>query len=220
MANSKTKKIITLAVVFIAVLGLGGVVLRAFFFFPSDEVVIPGAVVTKSPEDTKTATQIKVSPGTKAIAATVPEVFSMHLTIPTIKVDAKIVDLGINAKGNMAAPRKFSDVGWYKYGTFPGEVGSSVIAGHVDNGVGLAAVFANLKDLKVGDDIYVDTTESKKLHFVVTGSKIYAFDSAPKEVFNDKSGRILNLITCSGTFMSELRTHSKRLVVSAVLSDK
>jgi LPXTG-site transpeptidase (sortase) family protein len=152
-----------------------------------------------------------------ALAKNADEKFSMKLTIPSIKVNAKMGELGINAKGNMAAPRTFADVGWYKYGTFPGKLGSAVIAGHVDNGVAMPAVFAHLNKLQVGDDIYINTNKDTKLHFVVTGSKVYPYDSAPAEVFNDKSGKLIRLITCTGNFIKELRTHAERLVVTAQL---
>ena len=72
------------------------------------------------------------------------EVPAMRISIPAIKVDAKIQEVGITAKGNMAAPRTFSEVGWYKYGPRPGETGSAVLAGHVDNGIAFPAVFSKL----------------------------------------------------------------------------
>jgi LPXTG-site transpeptidase (sortase) family protein len=212
------KQIISLILIIISVGAFSFVFFRSFYYFPSDEVDAPDSAIDKTTNPKIIElNQPDGNPGTASAAAEKPKEFYMRLTIPSINVDAKITTLGLNAKGNMAAPKNFFDVGLYKYGTFPGDVGSAVIAGHVNNGLALPAVFANLKNLKPGDDVYVDTKKDTRLHFVVTGSKVYAYDSNPSVVFNDKSGKILNLITCSGTFIKELRTHDKRLVVTARL---
>jgi sortase (surface protein transpeptidase) len=80
-----------------------------------------------------------------------------RLIIPAIKVDAAIQNVGLGKSGNMAVPSNYTDVGWYRYGPTPGQVGSAVIDGHVDNGFGLEAVFKNVSALEPGDDIYVAT---------------------------------------------------------------
>ncbi len=196
----------TLGAIFI----FGFVLVRAFFYFPSDEVPLPQDAIAKTVSENGVA---------KVIDAPNFDL-SMRLLIPSIKVDAKIIEVGVTKKGNMAAPRNFSDVGWYKYGTFPGDKGSAVIAGHVDNGLAFPAVFSNLKNLKKGDDIFIQDKDGVALHFIVTRSDVYDFDSAPEGVFDDKSGKYLKLITCTGVWLSEYRTHNKRLVVTSVLADK
>ncbi|MBI3888700.1 class F sortase [Candidatus Nomurabacteria bacterium] len=143
--------------------------------------------------------------------------YPVHISIPKIKVDTSVVQVGVTQKGNMATPSDFSEVGWYKYGTIPGQKGSAILAGHVDNGLAFPAVFSNLKNLKNGDSIYVTTKKNKRLRFVVTGAKVYDFNASAKAIFNDKSGTLLKLITCSGNWVSEYKTHDKRLVVTAQL---
>jgi LPXTG-site transpeptidase (sortase) family protein len=141
----------------------------------------------------------------------------VRLTIPSLDIDAKITDVGITRNGTMATPRKFSDVGWYKYGPMPGDKGSAVIAGHVDNGLALPAVFKPLENIKIGDDIYVETVEGTQVHFIVTNLATYDFNAPAHAVFNQNNGTFLKLITCSGVWLSEEKTHDKRLVVTAVL---
>jgi sortase (surface protein transpeptidase) len=82
-----------------------------------------------------------------------------RIRIPSIGVDAFVQDVGIGKSGNMAVPTNYDDVGWYRYGPAPGEKGSAVIDGHVDNGFGLPAVFSRLSELEAGDDIYIDTED-------------------------------------------------------------
>lgn len=159
------------------------------------------------------ASQTQTNPTKEIRIASHPD----QLRIPSIKVDANVQNVGITNKGNMGTPKNFKDVGWYAYGAVPGEVGSSVIAGHVNNGLALPAVFANLEDVKIGEDIYIDTVGEGTLHFVVTGTEVYDFDAEAPSVFTQNDGKYLKLITCTGEWVKEYRTHNKRLVVIAEL---
>src|SRR3954462_15451787 len=51
----------------------------------------------------------------------------LELDIPKLNIKSKVQRLGIDKKGNMAAPNNFTVVSWYKYGTVPGLVGSAVM---------------------------------------------------------------------------------------------
>ncbi len=153
-------------------------------------------------------------------SATVASVFAEpeRLLIPAISVDANVQQVGLTANKAMANPIGFVDVGWYKYGTVPGERGSAVIAGHVDNGLGLNGVFKNLKDLKEGDDVYVLDEEGTQIHFKVTAVNHYPYDEAPaEEIFNEPSKTLLQLITCGGKWLKDAKTYDERVVVTAEL---
>ena len=142
---------------------------------------------------------------------------SFSISIPSISLNAPVEYVGLTATGDMATPARLADVGWYEYGTAPGDVGSAVFAGHVDDALGLPAVFAKLGDVKVGDDIYITTKDGTQLHFVVTDSTIYNVKTAPvKEIFHDTSGqKLIKLITCSGTIENGTLSYTDRLVVTA-----
>jgi sortase A len=137
-----------------------------------------------------------------------------RLIIPAVSVNAAVQYVGIKSNGNMATPSNFTDVGWYKYGTTPGQIGSAVMAGHVDNGLALAGVFKHLKDLKIGDDIYVQSKDGTRLHFVVSDIESYDYTSAPADtIFNAHEYPGLNLITCDGDWVQSGKTYDHRLVV-------
>jgi LPXTG-site transpeptidase (sortase) family protein len=138
-----------------------------------------------------------------------------ELKIPVLNIDAKVQEVGITKKGNMATPTNFTDVGWYKYGTVPGNKGSAVIAGHVDNGLAFPGVFKHLDNIKVGDDVYVESATGET-HFIVKSLDVYDFDANVPFVFNQKDDYILRLITCTGTWVPAYHTHDKRLVVTAI----
>jgi sortase (surface protein transpeptidase) len=140
------------------------------------------------------------------------------INIPDIKVNTNVIDVGVTATNNLDVPPNYTEVGWYKYGTKPGGVGSAVLDGHVDNGASIAGPFKRLKELTVGDEVIVTVEDGSKLKFKVTDSSVYDTDKFPGEfVFHDKSGKLLKIITCHGRFVPSLDTYDQRLIVTAVL---
>lgn len=139
-----------------------------------------------------------------------------RLIIPSIKLDTRIDPVGVNAKGEMDVPDGNSkNVGWYQYGTIPGNIGSAVIDAHV------FAAFRNLRYVKKGADMYVITASGKKLHFRVGDSRVYKTEAVSRDtLFNQTDARRLNLITCAGKYMPRLQTYDHRLIVFAVLVDE
>ena len=141
--------------------------------------------------------------------------YPVRLIIPSIGLDAPVDPVGLDASGNMAVPSgSTKDVGWYKGGALPGDVGSAVIDAHVFAG------FAQLKYVSPGSDIYVVTEDGTKLHFVVSTTDTYALGALnPAELFGLNDARRLNLITCAGNLTPDHSTYDHRLVVYAVLAN-
>src|SRR3989338_5323252 len=137
-----------------------------------------------------------------------------RLVIPALHVDASVQKVGVKADGNMATPSNFSDVAWYKHGTVPGQLGSAVISGHVDNGLALAGVFKHLPEIQIGDDVYVEQQDGNRLHFVVEAIEGYPYKDAPAEkIFAHNDAARLNLVTCEGVWVKSEKTYDRRLVV-------
>ncbi|KPB03238.1 class F sortase [Bacillus sp. CHD6a] len=140
-----------------------------------------------------------------------------RIEIPSIGVDALVEQVGVIENGQMGVPESFETVGWYNEGPMPGERGNSVISGHVDSRNG-PAVFFNLKNLEVGDEIVVSNKEGEAITYVVDKIETYPEDESPVEAIFDYSFQSnLNLITCTGTFNRESRNYSDRLVVYSSL---
>jgi len=170
----------------------------SFLYAPDDEIEAP-------PE------QMVELPG--------PEEVPVRLRIPALGVNALVQHVGITESGAMATPKGFQDAGWYKYGVTPGGSGSAVIAGHVDNGLGLAGVFSRLHELREGDEIFVVRADGSDVRFLVSGKRSYPHDAAPTDIiFNPAGSPRLNLITCEGTWLSDTRTYDQRLVVFTTLA--
>lgn len=158
------------------------------------------------------AQQEKVTTANTIAADTDKYGLPMRLSIPKIDVDTSILYMGLTVSGDMEAPQKNDDTGWYKYGTRPGNEGSAVIAGHL--GVGSSAVFSRLGSLVKGDIVSVVDNRGQTVSFIVREVRTYSRDTESTEVFNSSTkGAHLNLITCSGNWNANQNTYSERLVV-------
>lgn len=122
------------------------------------------------------------------------------LRVPSIGLDTKgLIDLGLDDKGELEAPKDFQQAGWYAAGPTPGEFGPSVIAAHVDSHLG-PAVFYRLGSLKRGAKVVVERKDGTTATFVVDRVERYPKAQFPtSEVYADTGGRAeLRLITCGG----------------------
>ena len=138
----------------------------------------------------------------------------LRLRIVALQVDAKIQQVGRTSAGLMGIPSNFTDVAWYKLGPQPGGTGSAVIAGHLDNALALSGVFKHLGDLRIGDEVDVDTAAAGTIRFRVIRIAVYPYDQVPlDELFKKNDGAYLNLVTCAGVWLKSKKTYDQRLIV-------
>ncbi len=127
----------------------------------------------------------------------------VSLAIPAIGVDSAVLHLGLNADGTIQVPSLVTSAGlaaWYKYSATPGQVGASVIEGHVDSTEG-PAVFFRLGALSPGDTIDVRLADGVTAIFRVTGVREYPKSQFPaKAIYGATDYAALRLITCGGVF--------------------
>ncbi len=147
----------------------------------------------------------------------VPHEYPLRLIIPSLRINTYVQQVGTRVNGAMASPSNFTDVAWYRYGVVPGQPGSAVIAGHLDNALSLPGVFKKLDKLKKGDDIFIETEGTTLIHFVVKGADYYPYTAFPESVFKENGEPLLSLVTCSGKWLKDKGTYSERLVVTAEL---
>ncbi len=153
-------------------------------------------------------------------AVTVPEASDVALVIPSIGVHAPIEPVGKSAAGFMEVPSRnpWTGVGWYQYGSHPGETGSAVVDGHLDRPGGAPAVFWKLHTLQIGSTILVVQRGKKTLTFRVVEMTNYDPQQAPlARIFGNTAGSFLNLITCAGVWLPQQQQTTLRLVVYSVL---
>ena len=132
-----------------------------------------------------------------------PRSVPVAVDIPAIGVTSKLLHLGLNTDGTIQVPSlvtSASEAAWYKYSATPGQIGASVIEGHVDSYHG-AAVFYRLGALRPGDTINVTLADGITAIFRVTGVRQYAKSNFPaKVIYGATNYAALRLITCGGVF--------------------
>lgn len=146
--------------------------------------------------------------------AAAAEAQPVGLTIEALAIEAPIRPVGVEPNGEMEIPGA-SEVGWYRFGSRPGDEGSAVLAAHVDFN-GRIGVFYELASGQVGDTIEVAFSDGTSRSFVVTARNQYEKASLPfDEIFRREGAPSLVLITCGGDFNPSLRSYEDNVVLFA-----
>ena len=165
-------------------------------------------------------TRVVESTQTPTIPSEKPLYKPVTLRIPKLDVETTIEEVQEDSSGAMDVPKDDNNVGWYSLGVMPGAQGNAVVAGHFDTKTGEPAVFYNLSTLEVGDEIIVVDEKNNLLTFIVEKKETYSTDAFPlQKVFGESSGKMLNLITCEGTFNQARKLYSERLVIFSRLKE-
>lgn len=142
------------------------------------------------------------------------------VSIPSIKVDSPLVDLGLNTDGTLQVPTDFSKAGWYTAGQYPGDANGppALIAGHIDDLHG-PAVFYRLSQLHVGNHVLVHRIDGSVATFVVYRVGSFLKSQFPAASIYAKTTRPeLRLITCTGQFDRHAGSYLSDFVAFARLS--
>jgi hypothetical protein len=141
--------------------------------------------------------------GSSARGPWLPRSLPVSVSIPAIGVHSRLLHLGLNSDGTVQVPSVVTssdEAAWYKYSATPGQIGSSVIEGHVDSDQG-PAVFFRLGALRPGDTVDVTLADGVTAIFRVTGVREYAKSRFPaKAIYGATDYAALRLITCGGAF--------------------
>jgi hypothetical protein len=145
----------------------------------------------------------------------------VSIEIPAIGVHSVLLHLGVKPDGTMQVPplkRTPSVAAWYKYSVTPGQIGTSLIEGHVDSKQG-PAVFFRLGALRPGDLVNVRLADGITAVFRVTGVRQYLKSKFPAETVYRDATRFaaLRLITCGGAFDYATSQYLSSTVVYAFL---
>ncbi len=139
-----------------------------------------------------------------------------RVRIVSIGVDAPMIDLHKNADNTLEVPQDIRVSGWYTGRSVPGELGPSVVVGHVDSAAQGAGVFYRLRELEVGDLVTIERSDGSTAECRVTDSELVLKDEFPTEkVYGSVEGSKLRLITCGGTFDGSARSYLGNVIVYA-----
>jgi len=146
----------------------------------------------------------------------------VSVSIPAIHVQSSLQSLGLNPDGTLAVPQpgpNYDEAAWYDGSPTPGELGPSVIEGHIDSAANGPSVFFNLGALQPGDEIDVTRADGTVAVFTVSGVRQYPKDAFPTStVYGNTTFAALRLITCGGAFDSATGHYVNNTVVFASLS--
>lgn len=167
------------------------------------------------------AAESRATPGAfRGMPAALPYSEPDRVRIPSIRVDAPVMAVGLDADGWVGAPPPEDPnlAGWFTGAVTPGEKGTAVVVGHVDNNQG-PAVFYGLGALKKGHRVEVARKDGKTAVFEIYGIEVFAKDDFPGDrVYGAKGGSELRVITCGGGF-SKQNGYAGNVVVFARLAE-
>lgn len=190
--------------------------LQAYSYYASWQmsrlVVAPASTLsvegTATAESNEPAPQPAVGAVTTAASASKAPSPPTRLRIPSIDLDAKVVEVGTRVeKGQLVWEVPAFAVGHYRTTALPGQDSNVVMSGHISSPFE-GSVFRRLPDVRVGDMIFVET-ERAEFHYqvvsrdIVTPETVQVMQPTPKET--------LTLITCYPDLV-----FSHRLVVRAL----
>jgi sortase (surface protein transpeptidase) len=155
-------------------------------------------------------------PSGPALPAAVP----IAISIPAIGVGHTLIRLGENRDGTLQVP-PLSDVatpGWDRYSPAPGQLGPSVIVGHVDSAAAGRGVFYDLGALRPGATVSITRADRTVAVFRVNGVNKYPKNAFPTlKVYGNTPDAQLRLITCGGQFDARVGSYLDNIVVYATL---
>jgi len=168
---------------------------------------LPGPVAQRPAPPTSTTAPTAIA--APVVAHSVPT----SLRIPAIALSVPLSTLGLNLDGTVQVPTGDQEPGWFRLGPSPGQVGSSVILGHVDTYQG-PGVFFNLRTLQPGDQVQVSLTDGAVATFAVSNVATYTKTQFPAdEVYASHGVSTLQLVTCGGTFDAQTGHYLSNIVV-------
>jgi len=148
----------------------------------------------------------------------------LRMVIETIKVDAPIVELGLDGGGVPQVPLNGKDVAWYNFSTKPGAGGNAVFAGHV-NWAGAIGAFGRIDRLDTGDTIRLIADDGREFRYEVFANyDVDPLDPESLKVMAPTPTDTITLITCGGTWIPDRSDrfggdYTNRTIVQAKLVD-
>ena len=147
------------------------------------------------------------------VAPTLPR----YIIIPKLKVNARVLQVGLDANRALGTPSNVYDTAWYDESALPGQPGAMLIDGHISSWT-THGVFYGLNTLSPGDVIDIRSGNGAIFSYRVVKTLIYSaknvdMTTAMSSIVPGKPG--LNLISCTGDVISNTSDFSQRIIVFA-----
>lgn len=132
-----------------------------------------------------------------------------------------MLQLGTKTDGTVEVPplAKDSQAGWFTGSPTPGQLGPSVVLGHIDSKEYGPGVFFKLGALTPGEQISITRADDTIAVFSIDKVAQYPKNNFPTiEVYGNTNHAVLRLITCGGKFDLSANSYEDNIVVFASLT--
>lgn len=153
-----------------------------------------------------------------------PVAAPLRLVVESLKVDAPVIEMGLDDEGIPHVPYNGRDVAWYDFSSPPGAGSNAVFAGHI-NWEGAPGVFANLDELQPGATIRLISQDGHEyMYEVFANFPVDPYDSDSLKVMSPTPTDTVTLITCGGTWIPDPSerfggSYTNRTIVQARLME-
>lgn len=181
----------------------------------------PPALIAPGPPSAPESVPLKVNPDVVNFRS--PRRYAVTrrpvaVRIPAVSVDTTLETLDRLPDGTVEVPVDWNRAGWYRGGARPGAPGPAIILGHVDSRSG-PAVFYRLRELRAGDEIFVEQRGGREMRFVVQRVEQHDKDAFPTDaVYFPTLRPTLRLVTCGGSFDHSTGHYRDNIIVFARLA--
>nr|WP_242613161.1 class F sortase [Herbihabitans rhizosphaerae] len=150
---------------------------------------------------------------------TLPRSDPAWIDVPSIGAHSSLVPTGVNADRTIEVPpvTQPMQASWYKHSPTPGEIGPSIILGHV-NGNGQNGVFWRLHEMKPGAEVHIGRQDHSVATFVVDRVEQIPKKHFPTDkVYGSTASPQVRLITCGGEYDKTARSYRDNWIVYGTL---
>ncbi len=138
----------------------------------------------------------------------------VRIIIPSEAISAQVVPEGIQPDGSLVIPPP-AQVGWYAGGPAPGQAGSTVIAGHIDD-YGVPGAFRHLNAVPLDATVTLTTADGRtQLYTITDRMSIPKTDLAGSGLLTRSGPPRLVLITCGGSYHPRTHRYLDNIVLVA-----
>lgn len=182
---------------------------------PTKTFNLPPRQVVKLKSRPKLATP---QPGSIVRSCTPEAGSSPQVQIPALCIYAPLVDTGPDSAGDLLIPDEVHSVGLDRSSApSTGKLGSTLVAGHVDDANQGDGAFYFLHTVQAGDDIYVTDLGGARTHWKVFSVQTVGKAALPTDVWSTTGPKQLVLVTCGGPLLhlSSGNTYADNVIVRA-----
>jgi Sortase domain len=147
----------------------------------------------------------------------------VEVKIGAVGIDADIMKVGQEDDGTVDVPSEYQarEAGWFKLSPSPGQLGPSVILGHVDSYQvpDKKAAFYYLGSVRPGNTVEVDRADGMAAVFTVDSVEVAKKNDFPTaKVYSPTPYAALRLITCGGSWTKHTSYDSNVIVYAHLTS--